>query len=291
MIAKITPTPDYRPDLRGCMDLRDFFEQNTMTGRFRDWIRRRVVPAFEHTAGVLYQYDKYDGCPEELAGSVRELNYYVRPDGIATVVTLAGLDLPAATAPVEAPGQPEAAGGVSGESMLSLILAANKELAERMASLESLLVTKGDRSISENAPGLPARKSEVVDTGNSIEFLLKTHGFSNNHMYEYRRNGVKRSKLYNIWRATVDKTFPKKPAWLDVTKPFEVHLQFGYLEGFDVHNFVKSSIDALATVWGFNDKIVQKVSVEGAYVAPTAPSDASFHLKSKNAFIRYVVKQ
>lgn len=290
MIAKITSTPDYRPDLRGSMDLREFFEQNTMTGRFRDWIRRRVVPAFEHTAGVLYQYDKYDGCPEELAGSVRELNYYVRPEGIPTVVTLAGLDMPAA-APVEAHGQPEAeAVVVTDGKILSLILAANKELAERMASLESLLATKGDRSVSENAAG-PARKSKVVDTGNSFEFLLKTHGFSNNHMYEYRRNGVKRSKLYNIWRATVDKTFPKKPEWLDVTKPFEVHLTFGYLEGFDVHNFVKSSIDALATVWGFNDKIVQKVSVEGAYVAPTAALDASFHLKSKNAFIRYVVKQ
>lgn len=283
MIAKITLTPDYRPDLRGCMDLRDFFDQNVLTGRFRDWIRRRVVPAFEHTAGALYQYDKYDGCPEDQAGSVRELNYYVRASGIPTIVNLAGLDMP----PVEAPEPTVVVEELSNLSIMQAILATNQQMAERMASLEAKLFSAEPvvRALEKTV------SAEVASAVQSTEFMLKTHGFSNNHMYEYRRNGVKRSKLYNMWRAQVDKTFPKKPEWLDVNTPFEVHLQFGYLEGFDVHNFVKSSIDALATAWGFNDKIVTKVSVEGSYVAPTAPADAGFHLRSKNAFIRYVVKQ
>lgn len=286
MIAKITPTPSYRPDLSGCMDLRDFFEQNTLSGRFRDWIRRRVVPAFQHTAGILVDYDKYDGCPEGDTGSAREMNYYVRPTGISTVCQLAGLDVPSVSDKREMEVLPTQDLQLS---VMQALVASNQEMAARMASLEKLFQDKASLNLSTT--GAVTISAKKVEVGQSMDFTLKTHGFSNNHMYEYRKGQPRRSKLYNMWRAQVAPMYPKCPEWLDVTKEFEVHLQYGYLEGFDVHNFVKSSIDALATAWGFNDNKVTKVTIEGAYVSPTAPEGSGFHLKSKNAFIRYVVKQ
>lgn len=88
------------------------------------------------------------------------------------------------------------------------------------------------------------------------------HGFSVNAMYSTLKDGtVVKSDAYNYW---ID-NFPKKDLEpidsfnerVDKTKPMKLFLAFEKKKEHDLDNLIKSFQDMLATVYGFDDRLVE----------------------------------
>ena len=103
-------------------------------------------------------------------------------------------------------------------------------------------------------------------------YCIDLHGFSVNYMYTYQQGRKVRSKAYSTWRQNMhwqmSRALPVDYlGQVDFTKPVRLSLSFIALENFDIDNLVKSTQDALAEFYGFNDNIIWETKVKRVGVA------------------------
>jgi hypothetical protein len=103
----------------------------------------------------------------------------------------------------------------------------------------------------------------LQDLGRDIPFIeIDKHGFSNNKMYKAKGNVFKRTKEYNIYENTFPKYKLRNPSFIDhidTTKPMAMELKFDHMDGFDVHNFIKPTIDIVSRTINCDDILFSKV--------------------------------
>ena len=103
----------------------------------------------------------------------------------------------------------------------------------------------------------------LQDLGRDISFtVIDRHGFSNNKMYKAKGNVFKRTKEYNAYENNFPKyqlTNPSFIGHIDCSKPIVVELKFDHLDKFDVHNFIKPTIDIISRATGIDDILFTKV--------------------------------
>lgn len=104
---------------------------------------------------------------------------------------------------------------------------------------------------------------KIQDLGANIPFtIIDKHGFSNNKMYKAKGGMLKRTNEYNIYENSYPKYILHNPSFIshvDITKPMAVELKFSHLEGFDVHNFIKPTIDIISRAINCDDVLFTKV--------------------------------
>ena len=103
----------------------------------------------------------------------------------------------------------------------------------------------------------------LQDIGADIPFtVIEKHGFSNNKMYKPRGNQMKRTADYNAYENSFPKYQLRNPSFLghlDFTKPICCELKFAHIETYDVHNFIKPTLDIVSRAINCDDKIIRKV--------------------------------
>ena len=103
----------------------------------------------------------------------------------------------------------------------------------------------------------------LQDIGADIPFtVIEKHGFSNNKMYKPRGNQMKRTADYNAYENSFPKYQLRNPSFLghlDFTKPICCELKFAHIETYDVHNFIKPTLDIISRAINCDDKIIRKV--------------------------------
>ena len=103
----------------------------------------------------------------------------------------------------------------------------------------------------------------LQDIGANIPFtVIEKHGFSNNKMYKPRGNQMKRTADYNAYENSFPKYKLRNPSFighLDFTKPICCELKFAHIEAYDVHNFIKPTLDIISRAINCDDKIIRKV--------------------------------
>jgi hypothetical protein len=81
-------------------------------------------------------------------------------------------------------------------------------------------------------------------------------------MYKAKGNVFKRTKEYNAYENTFPKYLLTNPSFIghiDSSKPIVVELKFDHLDKFDVHNFIKPTIDIISRATGIDDILFTKV--------------------------------
>jgi hypothetical protein len=76
-----------------------------------------------------------------------------------------------------------------------------------------------------------------------------------------------RSPAYYKFRDEVAKQLahlPEPP--VDADRPLEIHLGFIHISGYDQHNFVKATIDAITEYWKLQDRDVRYVTTETYWI-------------------------
>ena len=94
--------------------------------------------------------------------------------------------------------------------------------------------------------------------------IIPCHGFSNNRMYEYTNDGVKRTDKYNEWCDQIPEELFDKFSNVNFSNPTIVVLEYDYVPKYDIQNFNKSIIDFIASYYCADDNnIVSVVEVAG----------------------------
>lgn len=293
------------------VDARELFETYEMQGRFRDWVRRTLKPYLSGIHVDLVRYTKDDANP-------KQKNYYfpasfmrlvvdicITPKlPVATTYTAVSIDRNhrvTAAAPVrdnrsaveQAIARVEGrAGGVVNKANTAIVRAeitkaVTASLEEVLKGLDSLLAAPA--AVAPTVALVPAARAPegVVERNGRISFTVRWHPYSTNLMYVNSGGRVHRSKGYNSWCHKIDTLIPNAPAWFSKTAPLKLKFKFGHVVGFDVDNFIKSAIDALARKWNFNDAIVDQVEVAREIV----PEHNGMGSGLQNGFIEYNVYQ
>jgi hypothetical protein len=81
-------------------------------------------------------------------------------------------------------------------------------------------------------------------------------------MYKPRGNQMKRTADYNAYENSFPKYQLRNPSFLghlDFTKPICCELKFAHIETYDVHNFIKPTLDIVSRAINCDDKIIRKV--------------------------------
>ena len=120
---------------------------------------------------------------------------------------------------------------------------------------------------------LKTQYEEVQDTtmndilfrqGENKEYLVIPYrGFSNNDMYKVKNNAMKRTPAYNFYENNFPKYLLRNKTFtegLDITKPMACELLYDHTKGYDVHNFIKATLDIVSRTLEFNDRLIRRVS-------------------------------
>jgi prophage antirepressor-like protein/Holliday junction resolvase RusA-like endonuclease len=117
-------------------------------------------------------------------------------------------------------------------------------------------------------------------------YCIDIHGFSVNYMYQYQQGKKVRSKAYSTWRQNMhwnmSRVLPVDYlGQVDFNQPVRLSLGYVALESFDIDNLVKSTQDALAEFYGFNDNIIWETKVKRIGVAESY-EDGKIYVKIEN---------
>ena len=97
---------------------------------------------------------------------------------------------------------------------------------------------------------------------------IPVHGFSNNYMYSYTKNGnIVKSKAYYKWRQNFPTEYLNKLSHIDFNKPIQAYYVFDHKEEFDTPNFDKSISDMIVDYFGVDDhQIINVICIKGKTV-------------------------
>lgn len=263
------------------VDARTLFETYGMPGRFRDWVRRTLKPYMEGLRAPLHRYVKDE--------NPKQRNYYFEATYMIPVIEVC--IRPRIDEDTVAPANPvvPVATVVHAEVESSLNPSITQRLNAFLAKAESASQAVVAKSVSELISGLNSMLVPHTDT-HSLSFRIAWHPFSVNYMYERipGSSKPKRSRNYNNWCHKVHSLIPEAPVWFNPSAPLNITLHFGHVHGYDVDNLAKSAIDAISRKWGFNDILVQNVTLSHEVVPRNSSGEGS---DLANGFIRYTVTQ
>ena len=137
-------------------------------------------------------------------------------------------------------------------------------LNNKMNSGLKSAMTKKIQQLEENI-------TETVDEDEEY-YLIESHPFSTNYMYEYNLAAgmMLKSPSYQRWinNLHLENYLPETYPGVDFTQPLKVTLLYGHKNGMDTTNFSKSILDQVASYYGFNDGLVRDCrDVLDSYVA------------------------
>lgn len=284
------------------VDARELFEAYEMQGRFRDWVRRTLRPYLNGVNIELVRYTKD-------SSNLKQRNYYFPATFMRLVVDICITPkLPASTTCTAVPVAPVQDNRIAVEQAITrakgraesvvnkvntaivraeITKAVATSLEEVLKGLDTLLAAPA--AVAPTVALIPAARAPeaVVERNGRISFTVRWHPYSTNLMYVSSGGRVHRSKGYNSWCHKIDTLIPDVPVWFSKTAPLKLKFKFGHVVGFDVDNFIKSAIDALARKWNFNDAIVDQVEVTREIV----PEHSGIGSGLQNGFIEYNIYQ
>jgi Holliday junction resolvase RusA-like endonuclease len=161
------------------------------------------------------------------------------------------------------------------QELLTDIANAQMELSNRLNGGKKSAQTK-------KIAKLEKEKEDNIDD----YYCIDIHGFSVNYMYQYQQGKKVRSKAYSTWRQNMhwnmSRVLPVDYlGQVDFNQPVRLSLGYVALESFDIDNLVKSTQDALAEFYGFNDNIIWETKVKRIGVAESY-EDGKIYVKIEN---------
>ena len=132
----------------------------------------------------------------------------------------------------------------------------------------------------------PSMDDVLFKQGEDKDFLeIPYHGFSNNDMYKVSNNRMKRTPAYNYYENHFPKYLLRNASFsgdIDFTKPMACELLFDHTKGYDVHNFIKATLDIVSRTLEFNDRLIRRVSCATHEIVDDNFSDGKIYIKLYN---------
>lgn len=308
-MSYLTVTPLMIPgDTNLYVDARTLFNTYGMNGRFRDWVRRTLRVFLDNIGADLVRYH-VDG------DSAKKKNYFFDASLMTQVVDTCitpklrdqaedEQDDEAIVFAIIAVDEAEEVNTIMQESLRDKLEAfigrannadVHADVTEAASNTLQAALDGLNRLLEAYIPtptvgtAVPAARAPevLVDDQNVQSFIVRWHPYSTNLMYENRGGATRRTRGYNAWCHKIDTLIPAAPRWFNRNAPLSLNMKFGHVVGFDVDNFVKSAIDALARKWNFNDQIVESIQVSREIV----PEHVGAGSGLQNGYIQYTVSQ